>query len=310
MKRQAWISFWLVGLIWGSSFLIRVGVEEFKPVEIVFIRTAIAAVGLNLVILLRRISVPTDWRNISAIIFIGLGNVVAPFLLITWGEQTVPSGIAAVFQATAALFTLIVAHFAFADEKMNAKKVVGLIVGFLGVIVLFSSEIDPANIFSTSIAGELAVVAASMFYATFTTFSRKIIQGKVPPIVMAGGTMTVAAIATAPLAFFAEGGFTPLNTVPIDVIQAVVTLGLLNTFIAYLFYYYVVRELGAARASMVTYIIPPVGITLGAIFLQETVGITLLLGAGLIFSGIAIVNLPVFEWLRRQLKAETVNEQV
>lgn len=307
MKRQAWISFWLVGLIWGSSFLlIRIGVRAFRPVEIVFIRTAIAAIGLNLVIFLRRISVPTDWRNIGAIIFIGLGNVVAPFLLITWGEQTVPSGIAAVFQATAALFTLIVAHFAFSDERMNAQKILGLIVGFVGVIVLFSQEIDPNNIFSTSIAGELAVVVASMFYATFTTFSRKIIQGKVAPVVMAGGTMTVAAIATAPLAFFTESGFTPLNTVPIDVLQAVIALGLINTFIAYLFYYFVVRELGAARASMVTYIIPPVGVTLGALFLKEEVGITLLIGAGLIFSGIAIVNLRMFERLRRVSEIESV----
>ncbi len=307
MKRQAWISFWLVGLIWASSFLlIRIGVKEFKPVEIVFIRTAIAAIGLNLVILFRRIPVPTDWRNIGAIIFIGLGNVVAPFLLITWGEQTVPSGIAAVFQSTAALFTLIVAHFAFADERMNAQKVVGLIVGFIGIIVLFSRELDPTNMFSTNITGELAVVAASMFYATFTTFSRKIIQGQVAPVVMAAGTMTVAAIATAPLAFFSETGFTPLNTVPTDVIQAVVVLGLLNTFIAYLFYYFVVRELGAARASMVTYIIPPVGVALGAIFLDEPVGITLLIGAGLIFSGIAIVNLRAFEWLRRQPQIENI----
>jgi drug/metabolite transporter (DMT)-like permease len=305
MKRQAWISFWLVGLIWGSSFLlIRVGVEEFRPVEIVFIRTAIAAIGLNLVILLRRIPVPTDWRNIRAIMLIGLGNVVAPFFLITWGEQTVPSGIAAVFQSTAALFTLIVAHFAFADERMNAQKIVGLVVGFLGVIVLFSREIDPSNLFSTSILGELAVVGASLCYATFTTFSRKIIQGQVQPIVMAAGTMTVAAVVTAPLAFLTGPGFTSLNTVPTDVIQAVVTLGFLNTFIAYLFYYFVVRELGAARASMVTYIIPAVGVALGALFLDEEVGVTLLLGAGLIFSGIAIVNLRMFEWLRRQPHVE------
>jgi drug/metabolite transporter (DMT)-like permease len=307
MKRQAWICFWLVGLIWGSSFLlIRVGVAEFRPIEIVFIRTAIAAIGLNLVIFWRRIPVPIDHRTIGAVIIIGLGNVVAPFLLITWGEQTVPSGIAAVFQSTAALFTLIVAHFAFADEKMNMQKVVGLIVGFLGVIVLFSPEIDPSNLFSTSIAGELAVVAASLCYAIFTTFSRKIIQGKVQPIVMAAGTMSVAAIVTAPLAFFTEAGFTPLNTVPLDVIQAVVVLGFLNTFIAYLFYYYVVRELGASRASMVTYIIPPVGVSLGALFLNETIGIALLLGAGLIFSGIAIVNLRVFERLTRQPEAEGI----
>lgn len=304
MKRQAWIYFWLVGIIWGSSFLlIRIAVKELRPIEIVFIRTAIAAIGLNAVIALRGVPFPRDWRTLRAIIIIGLGNVVAPFLLITWGEQYVPSSLAAVLQSTAALFTLVIAHFAFVDERMNRQKIIGLLVGFIGVIVLFSPELTPEKLATGNIVGGLAVVVASLFYATFTSFSRKIIQGKVEPIVMAGGTMAVAALATAPLAFFSESGFTTLISLDGGIIGAAVLLGVLNTFIAYLFYYSVVRELGAARASMVTYIVPPVGLALGALFLQEEVGVFLLLGTALIFSGIAIVNVKLGQMIRSRLEA-------
>ncbi|MBZ0298653.1 MAG: EamA family transporter, partial [Anaerolineae bacterium] len=142
VKRNAWAAFWLVGLIWGSSFmLIRISVlgfglfsavetplGGFRTAEIVFIRTAIAAIGLGTVVLLRRVPIPRDWRTLRALAIIGLGNVVAPFLLITWSEQFITSGLAAVLQATAALFTLIVAHFMFADERITTPKVLGLLM--------------------------------------------------------------------------------------------------------------------------------------------------------------------------------------
>lgn len=295
MNKQAWASFWLIGFIWGSSFLlIRIGVRELRPIEVVFIRTAIAAIGLGLVIALRRVPIPTDWRNIRALIIIGLGNVVAPFALISWGEQYITSGMAAVLQSTAALFTLVVAHFTFADERITLRKIIGLLAGFIGVVVLFGGElgISSEEGINLAVLGQLAIVAASAFYATFTAYSRKIIQGTVAPVVMAGGTMIVAAIATAPFALFTEGGFTPLRQgISNDILLAVITLGFVNTFIAYLFYYFVVRELGASRASMVTYIVPVVGVVLGALLLAEEVGLSLVIGTVLIFAGIAIVNL-------------------
>ncbi|MBZ0291766.1 MAG: DMT family transporter [Anaerolineae bacterium] len=295
MNRQAWTAFWFIGLIWGSSFLlIRVGVRELRPIEVVFIRTSIAAIGLGLVIALRRVPIPTDWRNIRALIIIGLGNVVAPFVLISWGEQHIASGVAAVLQSTAALFTLVVAHFAFTDERITTRKIVGLLTGFVGVIVLFSRELTSTGgeAATLGLLGQLAIVVASAFYATFTTYSRKIIQGSVEPVILSGSTMLVAALATAPFALFAEGGFTPLRqAVSSDVLVSVVILGFLNTFIAYLFYYFVVRELGASRASMVTYIVPVVGVILGALLLAEEVGLPLVIGTALIFVGIGIVNL-------------------
>src|SRR5215471_14075230 len=121
---RAWVMFWLVGLIWGSSYLlIRIGVQELTPFQVVFIRTAIAAVGLNIVAYLQGKRYPKEWLSRRSLILLGLGNVVAPFLLITWGEKSVESGLAGVLQATASLFALIIAHFAFQDERMTPQKV-------------------------------------------------------------------------------------------------------------------------------------------------------------------------------------------
>lgn len=299
MRKWAWASFWILGLIWGSSFLlISIGVSEFQTVEVVFIRTAIGAVGLCAVIAARRVYVPRDFATLRALAIIGLGNVVAPYLLITWGEETVKSGIAAVLQATAALFTLVVAHFTLADERMTPAKIIGLILGFGGVVVLFSGELNTGQPLADSLIRPLAIVLASLFYAIFTVYSKKIIKGKVEPVVMAAGTMVTAAVVTGPLALL--GGFTPLDSVSSNALIGVIILGVLNTFIAYLFFYFIVRELGAAKAAMVTYIVPPVGVVLGALVLNEPLGVTLLVGAGLIMLGIAIVNLRVGRFFTRK----------
>jgi drug/metabolite transporter (DMT)-like permease len=304
MKTQAWVSFWLLGLIWGSSFLlIRIGVAELKTAEIVFIRTAIAAIGLGLIIFVRRVRIPMTRRTLGMLGIVGLGNVVAPFMLITWGEQTVPSGMAAVLQSTAALFSLVIAHFAFADERMTVQKVAGLILGFIGVIVLFSGELNNGSD-AASLLGHLAIVLASLCYATFTAMSRKVIQGEVEPIAVAFVTMVVASMSTAPFAFFSEAGFTPLASLSPGVLIALLILGLLNTFVAFLLYYFVVRELGAARATMVTYIVPPVGVVLGALILRETIDLTLLTGAALIFAGIGIVNVRLMRRVQQPRPTE------
>lgn len=300
--RKAWVYFWLLGLIWGSSFLfIRIAVEnqDLRPVEVVFIRTTIAAIGLGVVIAWRRVPLPRTRRMITALVVVGLGNVVAPFMLITWGEQYISSSIAAVAQSTAALFSLIVAHFMFVDERMTPQRVSGLIIGFIGVVVLFGDKLSNGTI-DSDVAGLAAIVVASLCYAIFTGLGRKIIQSEVKPIVVAFGSMASAALATAPFALFTESGFTPLlHALPGKVLLSVVLLGFFNTFIAYIFYYEIVRQLGASRAAMVTYIVPAVGLALGWLILGETVGISLLIGGTLIMTGIGIVNLHPSQLYRR-----------
>jgi drug/metabolite transporter (DMT)-like permease len=302
--KQAWGAFWVLGLIWGSSFLfIRIGVEQLPPFQLVFIRTAIAAIGLNGVLLLRGKHLPTDRKSIRDMIVLGIVNTVLPFGLITWGEQSISSGIASVLQGTAAFFTLIVAHFVFADERITNRKLIGLLLGFGGVITLSSRSLSEGGL-SASFIGELAIVAASFCYALGGTYGRKAIQNRLEPMMAAAGAMTIAAITTGILAHIAPllNGPAPvlLSSLRSDVVIATLLLGLLNTFVAYLVYYSILEQLGAARTSMVTYIVPVVGLILGAIILHEEVDSRLILGAALIFAGIGVVNLRLNnKWMKR-----------
>ena len=300
---RKWAAFWTLALIWGSSFLfIRIGVEELSPFQVVFIRTAIAAVGLNLVLLAQGKHLPLNRRTLKGLIILAIGNTTIPFALITWGEQYITSGLAAMLQSTAALFTLVIAHFSFTDERITPQKVVGLLLGFFGVVVLGSKSVVNGQVDVLLLGGALAVVVASLFYAIFGVYSRKLLQSGVEPMIVSTGAMTFAAISSGILMVIAPllGGqpATPLNTVSSDVLIAVGLLGFLNTFIAYIFFYWIIRELGAARTSMVTYVVPAIGLALGAIVLDEEIDWRLLVGAAMIFAGIAIVNLKVFSRIR------------
>lgn len=295
---RKWAAFWLVALIWGSSFLlIRIGVEELSPFQVVFIRTGIAAVGLNIVLLLLKKRLPLDWKRVFPLIVIGIGNTTIPFALITWGEKSIDSGLAAVLQSSAAFFTMLLAHFAFTDEKLNLKKIAGLLLGFIGVVVLSSRSWASGSLVINELTGALAIVLASLFYGIFTIYSRKQISARYEPVVVAAGAMTFAAISSGLLMILAPSfngqPATMLVDVSSDVLIAITLLGLLNTFVAYLMFYWVVQQLGAGRASMVTYVVPAVGLILGVIVLSEPLDWHILLGAALIFSGITVVNISV-----------------
>ncbi len=303
MKKAAWASFWILGLIWGSSFLlIRIGVEAIPATQLVFIRVLIGAVGLTIAMFVRGKRLPMDWPMLRAFIIIGAGNVAIPYTLISFAEQNITSGMAAVLQATASLFTLIIAHFAFADERMTPQKIVGLAIGFVGLIVLSSNAITPSGSPNTPmLLGIGGMVLASLFYAVFITYSRKVINHDIEPIVVAAGTFI-------PATFIAFGfmlleplmggrAYIPFEALPSKALMAVIGLGFFNTFIAYLFFYFIIQQLGAFRASMVTYIVPAIGLLLG-VLVGETVTPTMLLGAVIIFMGIGIVNLHYNDLLR------------
>jgi drug/metabolite transporter (DMT)-like permease len=297
-SQRAWAGFWVLAVIWGSSFLfIRIGVEQLSTFQLVFIRTGIAAVGLNIVVYLRGKRLPTNWQGARDVAILGVVNTVIPFALITWGEKSIESGLAAVLQATAALFTMIVAHVVFADERVTRRTAAGLVFGFAGVVVL-ASRSTAGDAMATDgarpVVGQLAIVVASFCYAVGGVYSRKAIQRRLEPIVAAAGAMTVAAMISGPIAYLlpSVGGAAPaaLAHLTPGVLGAILTLGVLNTFIAYLIFYATIETLGAGKASMVTYVIPAVGLTLGALFLHEPVDVRLLTGAAMIVGSIGICS--------------------
>jgi drug/metabolite transporter (DMT)-like permease len=128
---KTWLGFWLLALIWGSSYLfIRIGVDQVPPFQLVFMRTAIAAIGLTAIVFLKGHRLPRDRWSIFDLIFLGIINIVLPFMLITWGETRIESSLASILTGTTVLFASLVAHFTFADERISYQKAVGLIVGF------------------------------------------------------------------------------------------------------------------------------------------------------------------------------------
>jgi drug/metabolite transporter (DMT)-like permease len=293
---KKWAAFWFLGLIWGSSFLfIRIGNDQTSPFQLVFIRTTLAAIGLNTVLALRGRHLPLHWRGFYPLLLLGIFNTVIPFGLITWGEQSVDSGLASVLNATAALFTLVFAHFSFADERITRRKLIGLVTGFLGVVVLASRSWDEGGTHNSSLLGMGAIVLAASFYGIGGTYGRGVLKRLGDPLMVSTGAMTTAAVISGMLMLFAPafGGeaLTPFDQIHGDALISLLLLGAINTFVAYLLYYWVVQELGAARSSMVTYVTPPIGITLGALVLNEQIDSRLVLGALMILAGIAIVNL-------------------
>lgn len=303
MQKWAWAAFWLTSAIWGSSFLlIRVGVEEVSPGQLAFLRCLIAAVGLNVVMFLRGRRYPKDRQTWIALALVGFGNATLPYFLIGWGEQNIESALASIVQSTVPLFALVIAHFYLVDERMTWPKVIGLLLGFIGVVVLAMRSMGGGG--ENSLWGMLAIVGASLSYAAFTVYSRTSLLNKnIQPIVVSAGSFIFAAlfglafIVLEPLLGIGQAWLPSLSK---DVVIAIILLGLINTFVAYLFWYFVVNSLGAFVASNVTYIVPVFGVTLGWLVLNEKVDALLLVGAALIFAGLAVINLggPLMRRLR------------
>ncbi|MBC6938273.1 MAG: DMT family transporter [Chloroflexi bacterium] len=299
-NRRAWAFFWLLGLIWGSSFLLmRVGVVEIPPAQLTFTRVGIAAIGMNIVLLLTRRRYPSDWRALLSLAIIGLGNTAVPFTLLAWGEQTVESGMTSIIQAVTPVFALVIAHFAFEDERITPLKVFGIALSFAGIVVLTSRDLQGTTLTSGQglgdLAGEFAIIGAALCYATFTSFSRKVLQRyRVEPVVVSSVTMTAATIGAALMMFAAPliGERRPVayDSLSRDVLLSGLALGFFNTFLAYLVFYQVVAKLGASRTTTVTYVIPVVAVTLGALVLNETIDAWVMAGAALILGGIGLAS--------------------
>ena len=289
MRIKEWAVFIALGLIWGTSFLwIKIALAETGPFTLVGFRLLFGFAGLLVVLAIQRPRLPRDRRTLLAFAFMGLFNTALPFILITWGETRIPSSLASILNGSVPLFTIVIAHFWLHDEKITAARLGGLVVGFIGIVVLVSGDLTPDNIHS-DIWGQLAVVAASIAYAVAITFSRRHLRGQ-PPVLQTGMVLLIAdsiiwasALAGAERPLQLPHSFLPWF--------AIVWLGLLGTCLAYLLFFWLINAVGPTRASLVTYVFPVVGLVLGILILHEAADWRLLAGSALIVGGIAVVNL-------------------
>jgi drug/metabolite transporter (DMT)-like permease len=277
MKPKHWFAFILLGVVWSASFLwIKIAVQEVGPFTLVAFRVVFGALTGILATILLRTAWPHDRSTWITYSILGVTSVAVPFVLISWGEQTIDSAVTSILNASVPLFTILFAHTILRDDRMTMQKMLGLLVGFGGVVVLLSKDFQPGA--HNSILGQVAVIIASLFYAGSSVFART----RTAPLV----TASVVMWAITP---FVEKPVR-IPSLPITWV-AMVWLGVLGSGLALYLWYYLLHEIGPTRTSLVSYIFPLGGVILGVVFLREELTWQLFLGALLIIASIVVVNL-------------------
>ncbi len=265
MSASDWALLVVLSTFWGGSFFFTaLTVREIPPLTGALGRVAIAGAALLVVVLALRQSMARTaglWRPIA--VFAVLNNVV-PFSLLFWGQTQIPSGLASILNATAPLFTVVVANFATTDDKLTPGRLVGLVVGFAGVVVMMGPDLLGA--LDKYVLAQLACLTAAFFYAVSSVYGRRF--RTIPPATLACAQMAASTLIFIPIVVLVDRPW----TMPMPSSQALLALagvGLISTAAAYLIYFRILARAGATNIMLVTFLIPVSAILLGTLFLHE-----------------------------------------
>jgi len=283
----------LLAMLWGPSFLfIKIAVAEIPPLTLVAIRLSLAAVFLYAILKIAGRSLPRGWDEWKKFVFMGFFANSLPFVLFSFGEQFADSGAASVLNGTTPLFTVILAHSLIEDERLTANRFAGVLIGFLGILLIFFPDllrlINGQALDSTgAVVGLLAFIAASVCYGIAIVYGRMRLRG-LPPLVGPAAQLICAAVIVLPVSLLVDRPFDLAPSAPAAL--SATALGIFGTAFAYLVYYRLVDQAGATFISLVTYLLPPIGVILGVLILDEEPGIYALAGMAAIIGGVMLVN--------------------
>jgi drug/metabolite transporter (DMT)-like permease len=273
----------LLGLaaVWGASFMfIKIGDRELQPITLVGFRMGLGALTL-LPIVLATVGARRTLRDLRAaavpLIVTGLVNSAIPILSITWAETRIDSGLTAIIQASAPLFTAGLALRFSRDQRVRGSRLAGLVVGFAGVALLVGGR--PSG----QLVAALAVVFSAVCYAAAALYAGRRLGG-ISPLVTALGTLTAATLATLPIGLFEL----PSHMTGWKVTASVLTLGIAGTGVAYILYYGLIAGAGASRAILITYLVPTFAVVYGAVLLGEPVTAVAIGGLALVLGGVGL----------------------
>ncbi len=286
MTRRAWAELLLLALIWGGSFLsIAIALREVGVFTSIAHRVFWGALILWVVVLFLHVPLPRTLKLWLALLVMGLLNNAVPFLLMAWGQLHIESGLTSIFNATTAVFGVLLAAIFFADERLNLRKIIGVLMGVFGVSVAIG--LDALAQFDVRSLAQLAVIAGTLSYACASVWGRKFLSD-LHPIMAATGMLTGSTLVTVPLAIWFEGA--PKLTLAPETWAAIVYYAGFATAGAYLLYYRVMAMAGSANLMLVTLIMVPVAVVLGAIVLGESLSPNSFAGFGLLALGLAILD--------------------
>ena len=288
MSALAWFLLVTLSVLWGGSFFfVGVAVAEVPPLTLVTLRVAIAAAMLWAALPLLGTAPPRGARAWGAIAVMGLINNVIPFTLIVWAQQTLPSGLAAILNATTPLWTVLVAHAFTREEKASPGKLAGVLFGFAGVAAMMGADILGGA--AAAGAATAAMLAATFSYACAGVFGRRFRAIGVAPIQAALGQVSASSIIMLPLALAIDRPW-GLPVPSAAAVAAVLGLAALSTALAYVLYFRILALAGAVNLVLVTFLIPISAILLGTLLLHEALEPRHLLGMALIGAGLAAID--------------------
>jgi len=288
MDASEWGMLVALSLLWGGSFFfIGIAVKELPPVTIVTLRVSLAATALLIVCRIMGLHLPRQWSVWRAFFGMGLLNNIIPFCLIVWGQTHIASGLASILNATTPLFTVIVAHFLTADEKMTGNKLAGVLIGFAGVATMIGPAAFGGAI--SGLWGQIAILGAAISYSFAGIFGRRFKAMGVPPLMTATGQISSSTLMLIPAALLIDKPWT-LAMPSLGTWGALIGIALLSTALAYLIFFRILATAGATNLALVTFLIPVSAILLGSLILGEQLEIKHFAGMAMIAAGLAAID--------------------
>src|SRR3954454_16421447 len=273
----------LLALIWGASFmLIKIADRQLTPATLVLGRLGSATLLLAAIAMVQlgpRRTVAQFRGAWQWLVVVGMVNTAVPFWLLSWGETRIDSGLASIIQGAVPIFNALLAFAFFREERVSGLRLLGLGIGFVGVALLVGAQPEGR------LLGALAVVAMALCYATGTLIAGRYLRGT-PPLVVALSSTAVSTIAVLPAGVIQA----PAEMWHGETIAAILVLGFVGTAIAYLLFFALIQRAGANYATLVTYLVPPIALAYGAIFLGESFGWTAFAALALILVGVALAT--------------------
>ena len=276
----------LLGVLWGASFLsVRIALDTIPVMTSVLHRVLWASVVLWAIIFIRRIPVPRDPRIWCAFLVMGLLNNVLPFSLMAWGQLSVEVGLTSILNAATAIFGVVLAAAFFPDERLSPARLLGVVIGFLGVAVAIG--LGNFTQFNPNSLAQLAILSGTLSYA-FASIWARLKLDKLRPVIAAAGMLSASTLIMLPIAIVIDG--VPSISLPWDTWAAIAYYAVFATAGAYLLYYRVLAQAGSGNLMLVTLIIPPISILLGALVRDEALPANAYLGFAILSVGLIILS--------------------
>ena len=296
-----WMLLVLLSVVWGGSFFFNgIALREFPTLSIVTARVGLAALALLFLMKMLGQGIQLNRQILKAFFGMGFLNNVVPFSLIVWGQQHIASGVASILNATTPLFTMLVAHWFTTDEKINPRRLLGVLTGMGGVGLMMG--LDSMESSGFHLLGQSAIVLAAFSYGLAGVYGKRFAQLEIPPLATATGQLCASSMILIPLTFWIDQPWT-MAMPSIEGMGSLLGIALLSTALAYVIYFRLLKTAGATNLLLVTLLIPVSAIILGVFLLDESLEPQHLYGMAVISLGLLIMDGRLLQFFRKTFPA-------